>query len=102
MNKQTQAWYEELSCKVCGAPAKDLLCSRCFDMLQHAYAQVCLNCGNYNFIEWNVENVEKLCKMMKWDFDVIYDTDRIIIIPFKQCPKCCEDSFLCGTDGADV
>ncbi len=77
-------------CILCSLETGSPLCPDCFEKLQSHYAQKCLNCGNYNFITWNLDNVKKLAKDICMDFEELWTTDKIVIIPFSQCPKCCK------------
>jgi len=86
-----ERWDSDIQCKVCGNKCDGLLCPECTKKLQTTYGQVCLNCGNHNFLDWTAANVWDLCKKMGWDFDVIWQTNQMIIIPFKVCPKCYEE-----------
>jgi len=91
-----EKWYSDDKCRVCGKPAleKEHLCQPCFDKLQTHYAEICLNCKNYTFIEWTEQHVQVLAKKLEAmcgepiPFDMLFNTARIIILPFKVCPKC--------------
>jgi hypothetical protein len=75
---------------MCGKDSHEnkILCKECFDKLQTHYGQVCLNCKTYEFIAWTPENVAVLAKKMGMDYDILIDTNMIVILPFKYCPKC--------------
>lgn len=88
-----EAWHDGQPCKMCGDPSiqkegQGLLCQKCIDLLQDHYGQVCLKCGNHDFIKWIPENVAVLANKLKIDVDILATTSLIIIIPFKECPKC--------------
>jgi hypothetical protein len=83
-------WDVGIACKMCGKESfeDEGLCKECFDKLQTHYGEKCLVCGNYTFIEWTPENVAVLAKKIGIDYDMLFGTSMIIILPFRGCPSC--------------
>lgn len=88
--KMGEKWYSDEQCQVCGQPVlkEEHLCQLCFDKLQTHYAQVCLYCKSYTFVEWTPENVEGLARKLQIPYNILYETSLIVIIPYRVCSKC--------------
>jgi len=85
----------KVPCKVCAEECEEheLVCIKCLEKLQTHYAEVCQKCGHYHFVEWTPPNVMRLCKKTGMDFDILYNTDRAVVIPYRECPQCCTNKI---------
>lgn len=85
---------EETGCAICVLCHKTIdlenlqLCRECLEKLQTHYAQLCKKCGKYSFIEWTEENIKELAGELGMPFEVLFETEQILIVPFKECDEC--------------
>ncbi len=82
---------ENVECVLCHrivASEHDQLCRSCLEKLQTHYAQLCKKCGRCSFIEWTEENIKELAGQLGMPFEVLFETEQIVIIPFKECVEC--------------